>query len=425
MRKLSIAFFLCIALWRPGPAPAAEAPAKPTLTLAAAAREALDNNPEVSALRERLRVMEARAKQTSYLEDPEIVLQAMGVPLSNPVDFGKADNNSIGIRQKFPFFGKLGLKEKIANQESGMTEAQLRAKEREIISKVKTAYADLFMARKSVEILREQLEIIKSISDATGVRYQVGKVTQQDVLKSQLEQTQLMAQLAVAEQEAVGVEARLNAVLARPAPAPFDLPLELDVPAAALDPNALEQTALAHRPELAEAERGLQRAQGMYELAEKNRKYPDFMLGWDYVRMPTEMTKNRYQAMASITIPFSPWTIGRRSEEVAEALAEIRAAKANREAMRNTTLMEIREAAAKVRAARQSLELYRQGLLSQADLSFSAALLAYQNSRVEFSSVLEAQRALKETRMGYYRAQVSLIQSTADLERAIGKDAAE
>ena len=166
----------------------------------------------------------------------------------------------------------------------------------------------------------------------------------------------------------------------------------------------------------------MERAQRMYELADKNRKYPDFMLGWDYSRMPTEMTKNRYQAMVNITVPFSPWTIGRRNEEVEEALAEIRAAKANREAMRNTTLMEVGEASAKVRAGRQSVELYREGLLSQAELSLSAAMSAYQNGRVEFVSLLEAERALREARMGYYRAQAALMQSTADLERAVGQE---
>jgi len=62
----------------------------------------------------------------------------------------------------------------------------------------------------------------------------------------------------------------------------------------------------------------------MYELAERNRKFPDFMVGWDYMRMPTDMRKDRYGAMVNITIPFSPWTIGRRNYEVEESLAEIR-----------------------------------------------------------------------------------------------------
>ena len=179
---------------------------------------------------------------------------------------------------------------------------------------------------------------------------------------------------------------------------------------------------MANRPELREAERGIERAERMYDLADKNRKYPDFMLGWDYARMPTDMTKNRYQAMINITVPFSPWTVGRRQHEVEEALAEISAAKATREATRKLTLSEIGAALAKVRAGKKSLELYQEGLLPQAELSFSAALGAYQSGRVEFVSLLEAQRAFREARMGYYRVQTALMQNLADLERAVGKD---
>jgi outer membrane protein, heavy metal efflux system len=215
---------------------------------------------------------------------------------------------------------------------------------------------------------------------------------------------------------------RLNALLTRSPPSRIEIPEELEIRDPSWTPAGLEEAALAHRPELAEAARGLERAQRVYELADKNRKYPDFMLGWDYSRMPTEMTKNRYQAMVNITVPFSPWTIRRRNEEVAEALAEIRAATASREAMRNTTLMEIGEASAKVRAGRQSVEIYREGLLSQAELSLSASMTAYQNGRVEFVNLLDAERALREARMGYYRAQANLMQSLADLERAVGQE---
>jgi outer membrane protein TolC len=51
------------------------------------------------------------------------------------------------------------------------------------------AYVDLFMAEKSIEILREQLEIMRSIIGTAEARYQVGRVTQQDVFKALLEQS--------------------------------------------------------------------------------------------------------------------------------------------------------------------------------------------------------------------------------------------
>ena len=87
------------------------------LKLAEAVTEAVEKNSEIQLLRQRLDVVSARAKQAPYLEDPEIALQLAGVPLSNPTSFNKSDTNSIGIRQKLPFFGKLGLKNQVAQQE--------------------------------------------------------------------------------------------------------------------------------------------------------------------------------------------------------------------------------------------------------------------------------------------------------------------
>ena len=49
-------------------------------------------------------------------------------------------------------------------------------------------------------------------------------------------------------------------------------------------------------------------------------------------------------------------------------------------------------------------------------------MAAYQTGRVEFVALLEAQRALREARMGYFKATVGFIQNLADLERVVGKD---
>jgi outer membrane protein TolC len=392
------------------------------LKLSEAVTEALEKHPEIQLLRQRLQVVSARTKQAPYLEDPEIAFQLGGVPLSNPTSFNQSDFNSIGIRQKLPFFGKLGLKEQIAQQELRVTEQDLRAKEREIISMVKMAYADLFMAQKAIEILREQLEIMRTIIRATEARYQVGRVTQQDVFKALLEQSEIMNQLINVEAESNAAQARLNSAMYRPPRSAVQLPADLAVPSVDLSLSGLDELALTNRPQLKGAEEEIGRSERMYQLAERNRKFPDFMVGWDYWRMPTEMQKDRYGAMINITIPFSPWTIGRRNYEVEESLAEVRAAKANRDAVRNLTLREVGESQAKVEAARRSIQIYSEGLLTQAELSFRAAMAAYQTGRVEFVTLLEAQRALRDARMGYYKATVGFIQNLADLERVVGKD---
>ena len=392
------------------------------LTLSDAVRQALEKNPEIQRLHQRLRAMQAKAKQAAYLEDPEIAVQFESVPLSHPTSLNRTDTNSIGIRQKLPFFGKLDLQEKIAIQETQVAEQELRAKEREIVSQVKMAYADLFMAERAIEITREQQEILSAISRATESRYQVGKVTQQDVLKALLEQSDVMNQQIVAEQERKTAEVKLNIAMNRPPETRIEIPQDVltpDITAAVAD---LEQLALANRPELKGAEREIERSETMYSLAERNRKFPDFMVGWDYARMPAEMTKNRYSAMVNISIPFSPWTAGKRNYEVEQALAEIRAAKANREAAKNMTLREVGELKAKARAAEKSVELFREGILPQAELSFRSSLAAYQTGRAEFIMLLDAERTLRESRMGYFKSRVALMQALADLERVVGKE---
>jgi outer membrane protein TolC len=126
--------------------------------------------------------------------------------------------------------------------------------------------------------------------------------------------------------------------------------------------------------------------------------------------------------MVTLTIPFSPWTIGKHDYEIAEALAERQAAKANLTAMKNMVLFEIRDMSIKVEAARRSISIYRDGLLPQAEQSFQAAVAAYQTGGVNFMTLLDAQRTIRDVRMGYYKALVDYEQSRAELERAVGKE---
>ena len=158
------------------------------------------------------------------------------------------------------------------------------------------------------------------------------------------------------------------------------------------------------------------------ELAERNRKYPDFMVGLQYWFAPDQSPKHMYAPMVTLTIPFSPWTKGKHDYEIEEALAERQAARANLAAVKNMTLFEVTEISAKVEAAMKSVSIYRDGLLPQAEQSFQAAVSAYQTGGVNFMTLLDAQRTIRDVRMGYYKALVDYEQSRADLERAVGKE---
>jgi outer membrane protein TolC len=403
-------------------ASAGETQGQTALTLSELVAQALANNPEIQAAKRKVESGRARAGQSTYLEDPEVNFEAWGVPLNQPVNYRKANPLIFGVRQKLPFFGKLGLKGEIAGQEVRMVEEELRAKEQEIIAKVKSAYADYFMASKNLEIYKELLELVRYTSTTAERLYEVGRVPQQDVIKALLERTELLNKLTWAEKELTTSQAKLNTLLSRSPSSPLGQPGEPALAPVDLQSSNLEKLAVEQRPELRALESSINKSERAVELAERNRKYPDFMVGLQYWFAPDQSTKHMYAPMVTLSIPFSPWTKGKHDYEVEEALAERQAAKANLIAVKNMTLFEVTEISAKVEAAMKSVSIYRDGLLPQAEQSFQAAVSAYQTGGVNFMTLLDAQRTMRDVRMGYYKALVDYEQSRADLERAVGKE---
>ena len=126
--------------------------AEKELRLSLAIDEALKNNPEIRVLQNKLQSARARGNQSTYLEDPELNLEAWGIPLNQPASIRSSNPIVVGLRQKVPFFGKRALKSDIAGSEFRMAEEELRAKQVEVVAKVKNAYADYFLAGKVLRL---------------------------------------------------------------------------------------------------------------------------------------------------------------------------------------------------------------------------------------------------------------------------------
>jgi outer membrane protein, heavy metal efflux system len=210
--------------------------------------------------------------------------------------------------------------------------------------------------------------------------------------------------------------------LSRPPSSPLGQPTEPALAPVDIQFSDLEKLAIEQRPELRALESSINKSERAVELAERNRKYPDFMVGLQYWYAPEQSPKNMYTPMVSLSIPFSPWTKAKHEHEVEEALAERQAARANLAAMKNMALFEVKEMSAKIEAAMKSIAIYRDGLLPQAEQSFQAAVAAYQTGGVNFMTLLDAQRTIRDVRMGYYKALFDYEQARADLERAVGKE---
>ncbi len=395
----------------------AEPPPQETLALPELIQEALARNPEIMAARQQWEAVAKRVPQARSLDDPTLSVYWWNAPES--FNLARSQNTIIGLSQKFPFPGKLALKEEVASRSADMTEQALRAKERDLIVRVKQAYYDLFIAHKAIQIHHEQVDLLRQFFVVANARFRAGKGSQVDVLKAQVELSTLQQQLPVLEQRRDTAQAKLNTLLNRDPRFPLALPQEPREGRFDKDLEDLFQVATSARPELRAADLAVQRNERSRALALRE-YYPDFNLSFQ--RFQNFQVNDGFGAYVAMSIPFSFWTKPKYDAAVQEAAAAIAASRADFQTVENLTRFQIRDLLAKIRASWEVAVLYRTTVLPQAEQSVEAARVGYRAGKSVFLDLIEAGRALREYQLAYHRALVEREHQLAELERVLGTD---
>ena len=407
----------CIGLGR-GILPAEATPSAEPLRVDALVAEALKQNPEIEAARQRWRAAQERVPQARALDDPEFKIELFNTPEN--LDVTRTGNTIFGLSQRFPFPGKLSLREGMAVKEAEMAASLLRAKEREVASQVKSAYYEVFLAHKAIEIHHQQTDILKDFFAIANARFRAGKGAQVDVLKSAVELSKLENELPVLEQQKETAKAKLNLLLSRAPQSPLGEPvgpIEPAEPGKRPTLEELQRLAVQSRPELRAVDLDIARSRTATALAQKQ-YYPDFNVMVE--RFQNFGARDGFGGMVTMSLPFSFWTKPKYDAGVREAAANQDAAKAAYEALKNRVLFEIKDLLAKIEAAEKLITLYRTTVIPQAQQTLESARAGYQVGKTEFLAMLDAQRAIKDFQLDYYRSLTAFEQRRAELERAVG-----
>lgn len=388
-----------------------------TLVLPELVQEALARNPEIVAARKQWEAAANRITQVRSLDDPTLSVQWWNAPES--FNLARSENTLIGLSQKFPFPGKLTLKEGVASRSADMTAQAVRAKERDLIARLKQAYYDLFLAHKAIQIHHEQIDLLKQFFEIANAKFRAGKGSQVDVLKAQVELSTLHQQLPVLEQRRDTAQGKLNQLLDRDPRFPLPPPQEPRDGRFDQDLEDLYRAATAARPELKAADLAVQRNEQSRTLALRE-YYPDINLGFQ--RFQNFQAPNGFGAMVSINLPFAFWTKPKYDAAVQEAAAAVAAARADLHTLENLTRFQILDLLAKVRASWEVAVLYRTTVLPQAEQGVEAARAGYRTGRTGFLDLIEADRAWRGFQLEYYRALVEREYRLAELEQVIGAD---
>lgn len=392
-------------------------PAPPALTLDQIEQMALLRNPEIAVAVRHVVTAESRVPAAGALSDPRAIYRGWGVPLSQPWNYNAAQNMFM-LSQALPGPGKRALRTSIAQSDVDVAKDQLAETRLQVRVQVRRAFYDLLLAQDELQIHDEHVAIARQAIQAARIRYTVGQVPQQDLLKAELELTQLAAHLIRFDRDAAIARARLNTLIGREPATPIRVTGSYGILGILPSQLTLEKLALQSRPDLLEAAAAAQKSRRQQSLAKKA-YVPDFTVSGGYMLMaPTANMRNTYMVEGTMSLPWLNHRLN--NAKIAESAAVAAEQDATVTALRNAAFGQIQEALAEAQAAQRFAALYQQALRPQAEATLHAAVIAYENNQTDFLNLLDSQMAVINIDLDGLQALAGFNTRMADLELAVG-----
>jgi outer membrane protein TolC len=113
---------------------------------------------------------------------------------------------------------------------------------------------------------------------------------------------------------------------------------------------------------------------------------------------------------------------GTRRAQEREAQAMLDAAQARRQATADQVASDLSENLSGMEAAQRTEQLIVRSLLPQAELTFQAAMAGYENGKLDFATLLEAQRQVRQAKQAQLKAQLDAQMRLAEIEKLLGEE---
>jgi len=375
----------------------------------------LERNPTVRAARYAWRAALERYPQVTSLDDP--MLGAGVAPRSigsSTVD----DAPKFDLSQKLPFPGKLALRGEAALAEAEAASHDVEAVRLRLATMASQLFDDYTLAARSLAINAQHVALLEDFQQIAAVRYEAGEASQQDPIKAEVELTHALHREIVLSTTQRIVAEQINALLHRtpshPLPPASDRNLvPTDLPESA---DQLIEQALASRPERAAAAARVTAEQTKVDLARRE-YFPDFTLVGSYNRLWQEPDLQPF-----VGVQFNvPLQLGRRKAAVNEAKARLVSARSQQNAIEDEVRLAVQTGVDRLEEAHHVEHLVRDRLLPAARDQVDAARAGFETGRNSFLALIDAQRNLLNTELGYEEALANLGRRRADLDRALGR----
>ena len=406
--------FLLLAVSTALPAQPADRVAAPPLeqekdaaTIEALLREAYGNSPALKAAHARWSAARQQIPQAAALPDPVV---------SYGYFVERMDTRQIfRVEQMFPGWGRRQANIAVAEEGARAVADLLEIRAAEVRLELYEALADWFYARRSAQLLEENLGLVRQLSEVALQRLRAGDGSQANVLALQMEVEQLTVEIESWKARRASIQAAINAIRGREADAAVPELAHLPGSIAPHRILEIEVEPILQTLELRQSETLIRRAERNRDRARASSR-PDIMLGIEYMDN-RYMTKDEVQAMVSVSLPL--WR-GRYRAARREAAMELRAAEEDYAARFNQIQAEARRALFEAQDTARRIRLYEAALIPKAEQSVNTIESDYRTGRSGFVDLLEAQRILLDLKLSLARARSDFFIHLAQWERITG-----
>lgn len=358
------------------------------------------NLPALAAAGERLRAATFNAQGVRRFEDPKALFGG-AVYSPNGMNPSEEGNLIYGIEQPLPILGKETAARKKAQAQAGVEAARVDLVFQESRRDLTAALFSAALARRMVELGREDLDALRSNVAAAEARFRSGEGTTVDVLRLQSELARRETEVRSSAQALAAGQAAVNRRLGRDPEAPLPA-LTLPAPAEELPMSPdLVRLALGSEAGLRMLDRERTAAESSLTASRRQRR-PDLGLGVAGRQYSGDGGFRQGQFTLSVSLPWFNRERYRRDIQRDEAQLEaVRLDTAGREL---GLCEEIYRLGTAIEAARRTAVSYREEILPQTEAARSAALSAWMSGRGSLTDVLDTRRARLQAQVEEARA---------------------
>ncbi len=398
--------------------------------------EAVRNNPQLSSYRFLIKATKHMVEGSKALPPPSIGLEFNSFNFSNPNIWDNSLSQNLSISQMFPLGGKINAMVHMAETGSTVAESNYEAYKVQLIGRVKMSYYSIWQFEKNIEIQKGFISLLNELFKADESLYQTNKLNQGEILMLQSEIANYETQLIILKNKKEAEISNLNKLTGR----------EIRLKSISVDSEIYHKTDKINEQELIEdlkiVNPSLKKMNGMVMMnkaeikANEKELIPDLMLQGMIMRMPKGMivttksdpmmigtgeTEIMYGLMASITLPFAPWSRGKYDSKIEELGAKIKAIEAEKLDMEREMIQKVNELFLRLRNTQELITLYTDKVLPLEKNYSELQKTSFLNNNAKLSSVIDSYKMLLMNEMNLFMAQADYLMAVAELEMMVGK----